>query len=571
VTDPTRTKETWRIGSSDVEVVVREAKRIEDSDGKFPPLEPGTSVSNGIRVDRDVAVPLRDGITIYVDIYRPAGIETDLPSIIAWSPYGKRVGYVGRNDVRGVPITAYSEGTKTEGPDPDYWCRQGYALVNPDARGAGNSEGTTQFWTSTEGKDEADLVEWLAAQPWSNGRVGMSGNSWLSVSQWFSASERPPHLSCIAPWEGLSDVYRDLAMRGGIPETGFMSLLMSFMTGPGLAEDIVASAEIHPMLDEYWKDKIAAVENIDVPAYVAAGWSHFHLMGSIGSFRKIASEEKWLRIHRDFEWPDYYAPENLADLTRFFERYLKGHHNGWELTPRVRVDVMDRGDQDHVVRRAEKEFPLIGTEYRSLYLDASTSGLSRTRPTAQAEVEYESSHGRASFDMVFDEDTELTGYMKLRLWVEARGHDDLDLFIAVTKADESGLEIPTLVMDQPYPGASGMMRVSHRALDEARSSIAEPFHPHEKRLPLTPGEIVPVDIPIWPSSRFWHAGESIRVIVAGGSLRDPGWFEPFEWDVRNSGTHVIHTGAEYDSQLVVPFIPARRPVVYGGLLEPSRG
>ncbi len=123
-------------------------------------------------------------------------------------------------------------------------------------------------------------------------------------------------------------------------------------------------------MNGYWESKIPKFEKIKIPAYVTGGWSHLHLRGAVTGFRKIRSPKKWLRIHREFEWPDTYAWWNLEDLKRFFDRYLKGIRNGWELTPRVRIEVMDAYDYDFQVNRPEKEFPLARTQYKKLYLDA---------------------------------------------------------------------------------------------------------------------------------------------------------------------------------------------------------
>jgi predicted acyl esterase len=149
--------------------------------------------------------------------------------------------------------------------------------------------------------------------------------------------------------------------------------------------------------------------------------------------------------------------------------------------------------------------------------------------------------------------------MKLRLWVTAEGADDMDLFVALQKLDESGKFLPTLILDEPYPGAPGLMRVSHRELDERESTPYQPVQTHRREQLLKPKEIVPVDIEIYPSSRIWHAGEQLRVVVSGRYLRDGwGWFEPFAWDLRNKGDHIIYTGAEYDSHLLVPVVPPKR-------------
>jgi uncharacterized protein len=556
------TTETRSLNGEEYQVVLNDAAPPEKSNGRFPPLEPGTNVTNGIRVDRDVAVKMRDGVTIYTDIYRPDG-ATDVPAIVAWSPYGKRVGYAGPASVPGVPEGTLSPGTKFEGPDPDFWCRQGYAVINPDARGAGYSEGVLQVWTKQEGEDIADLIEWVAAGDWCSGRVGMAGNSWLAASQWHAAAQRPPHLACIAPWEGVTDPYRDMFRIGGTPEVGFLALIDGDFTG-GRKEDLTTNVKEHEFFDAYWKNKVPDLENIEIPVYICGGWQHhFHLRGAVRGFRQIKSQQKWLRLHREFEWPDFYAPENLEDLKRFFDRFLKGHHNGWELTPRVRIDVMDRGDRDHVTRRPETTFPLPDTQYRKLYLDAADGSLGYRPPETTASAAYDAPAGRATFDLTFDRDTELTGFLKLRLWVEARGSDDMDLFVAIQKADPDGSMVPTLVIGLPHPGANGLLRVSHRELDEALSTEAEPVQANTRDQRLTPGQIVPVDIPIWPTSRFFHAGERLRVVVSGHYVREPGWFERFAWDTRNEGEHVIHTGGTYDSHLLVPEIPQVRPVMPG--------
>lgn len=543
-----------------IEVIFRKLKPAEESEGRYPEFAPGVKVEDGIRYERDVAVTMRDGTIIYTDIYQPEG-ATGVPAIVAWSPYGKRAFYaVGQGEmpagsIRGVPPDAVSLMTKFEGPDPAYWCRQGYAVINPDARGSGYSEGNIAVFGTQEGRDCHDLIEWVASRDWSNGRVGMAGNSYLAISQWFAAAEQPPHLAAIAPWEGYTDFYRDSLCRGGVPEIGFRGRANAGGFGPGYKEDVMAMLHKYPFMNGYWEDKIARLDKIKVPAYITAGWSHFHLRGSVEAFRVIPSPNKWLRAHRDFEWPDLYAPQNLEDLRRFFDRYLKSIRNGWEYTPRVRLDVMDAGDVDYQVNRAEQEFPLARTQYEKLFLDADTGQLSLNPLMQESSVSYDASKGRAAFSIRFDEDTELTGYMKLHLWVEADGADDMDLFITVQKLNDKGNFLPTLVLGQPYPGASGLLRVSQRELDEVRSTPFEPFLIHRREQLLKPKEIVPVEIGIWPSSKFWHAGQQLRVVVSGHYIRAPGWFEPFAWDLRNRGEHIIHTGGKYDSYLLVPKIP----------------
>lgn len=511
----------------------------------------------GILCEQDVPVKMRDGVTIYCDIYRPANTTEKVPAIISWSWFGKRPGEgMSEWQIMGVPPHTVSKLAKFESPDPAYWCYQGYAVANVDVRGAGHSEGDVHMFTHQDREDGYDFVEWLAAQHWCSGKIGMSGNSGVAMHQWGIAAEQPPHLECIAPWECTTDLYRESLFEGGIPALSFNEFIAAQVTGTGGVDDQVAMARKYPLMNGYWEDKIPDFSKVRIPVYQTAGFSHFHLMGSVKAFRKAKSRRKWLRMHRDFEWPDTYTPENLEDLKRFYDRYLKGIHNGWEMTPKVRVDIMDAYDCDYQVRRAEKAFPLDRTVYTKYYLDAEKMTMQNIPVNTESKVTYDPENEEAVFDMTFTEDTELTGYMYLHLYVEADGHDDMDLFVNIQKADADGNWIPWNTLDEPHPGAWGKLRVSARELDEKLSTKYNPVLKHKTVQKLSAGEIVPVDIAIVPSARIWHKGEKLRIQIAGRYIRE-GWFEPLAWDTDNKGKHIIHTGGQYESFIQVPVIPPK--------------
>ena len=115
--------------------------------------------------------------------------------------------------------------------DPAEWIPKQFAIVNIDARGVGDSEGDIRCWSSGEGRDGYDAIEEISQLPWCTGKVSMAGNSWLAICQWYVAAEQPPHLTCIAPMEGLSDPYREHVCRGGIPNTRFMAPLCASFIG----------------------------------------------------------------------------------------------------------------------------------------------------------------------------------------------------------------------------------------------------------------------------------------------------------------------------------------------------
>ncbi len=549
-----------------------------------------------ILLERDVAIKLRDGVTIYADVFRPVGDEA-CPAILAWSPYGKEIGGQMLDDVpmrSGVPLSATSGLEKFEGPDPAYWVAHGYAIVNPDKRGAYMSEGNLLYWGHEDALDGCDVIEWIASRPWSNGKVGMSGNSWLTVSQWFIAAERPEHLAAIAPWEGFCDHYRESGTRGGIPAPEFPEMIAeTFASAHGMLEDQPRMIVEKPFMCDYWEDKAARVENIEIPAYVVASYTNsVHTHGSFAGFRRMASKEKWLRVHNTSEWFDYYTPENVEDLRRFFDHYLKGIDNGWEQTPRVRLSVLNPGGTD-IVGRTEEEFPLARTQYRKLYLSAADSTLCTTLPDQQAVSEYQSDSVRheVTYRYRMEKPTELTGYMKLHLWVSAPDHDDMDLAVRVEKLSRDGQSLPDRTGN--IIAATGLMRVSMRQLDEARSTEAEPYYTFTTEQKLKPGEIVPVEIEIWPMGLYFNEGEMLQLTVGAyqpanaaipfGSAsisvpREGYTFMPGQpvdmitvggnatqcadpTDVvvspatHNAGRHRIYTGGQYDSYLYVPEIP----------------
>lgn len=536
-----------------------------------PPFKP---LPVDVVFDKDVPVTLRDGVTIHVDVFRPVGTEK-VPVIVAWSPYGKGQGasasVMGIFGMVGLDNNIVSGLEKFEGPDPAYWCAQGYAICNPDIRGVANSEGDSVLWDRQEGRDCYDLIEWLGVQDWCTGKVAMSGTSYLAASQWFTAAEQPPHLAAINPWEGVSDVYRDLVMRGGMPDTGFAQQLRDHsFSGKGRKEDILAEADRYPLIDDVWENKIPLFDRISVPAYVVASYSNtLHTAGTFRAWRRIASEDKWLRIHNSQEWPDYYDEANREDLRRFFDRFLKGEDNGWEQTPRVRYSLLDLQGGDQVNLSAD-QFPPADVTPTKYYLDGVSQTLGRTAPAdgATAGYTFGSNPDQVSFVTRFDHQTVLVGYPKAHLWVEADGADDMDLFLLVQKLDAYGTPLQQFTVPNQsarihdvtergasilrYKGADGRLRVSMRHLDEKLSTEEVPAHSFDRVEKLSPGEVIDVEIDLLPVGLTFYPGEQLRLVVSGRSLLGTMMPGNREYAPANSGRHVIHTGGDRASYLQLP-------------------
>jgi putative CocE/NonD family hydrolase len=195
--------------------------------------------------------------------------------------------------------------TSWEAPDPAFWVPRGYVVVNADLRGFGHSDGVGTPLSDQEAEDYYDLIAWAAHQPWSNGRVGLNGVSYLAISQYKVAALRPPHLAAICPWEGFTDCYRDFARQGGIREDGFMGIWTRSLRRTGrLAVDLRREQRARPLLDAWWRSLQPDLARIEVPALICASFSDhsLHSRGSFEAFRRISSRERWLYTHRGGKW-----------------------------------------------------------------------------------------------------------------------------------------------------------------------------------------------------------------------------------------------------------------------------
>jgi predicted acyl esterase len=283
----------------------------------------------------------------------------------------------------------------------------------------------------------------------------------------------------------------------------------------------------------------------------------------------MGSKEKWLRIHHTQEWPDYYEDANIEELRRFFDHYLKDEDNGWENTPRVRYAVHDFEGGDRTEQPAS-EFPPEGVTYTKYYLNSGSRTLTFDAPSQEAITIYdsESDPGLASFIIRFNNETVMVGYPKAHLWVEAKGSDDMELFVLIQKLDVHGNHLQQFVVPNQgammqdlterggsvlrYKGSNGRLRVSARHLDEALSTDEVPAHSFDRVEKLKPGEIAEVQIDLFPIGMIFYPGEQLRFVIS--SKNDLGAIMPGTpgYTPENKGQHMIYTGGSYPSYLQLP-------------------
>ena len=524
------------------------------------------TVEDGMLVERDVAVTMRDGIRIYIDIFRPVD-EQPAPPIIAWGPYGKHghTNYSENFPNCGVQPEHFSKYCAFEAPDPAYWVAHGYAIINADKRGNWYSEGDATFLSPEEAQDFHDLVEWAGTQPWSNGRVGLSGVSYLASSQWRVAETNPPHLAAINPWEGWADTYREVVRHGGIPETYFWTYLPGrWGYSTTRVEDLALETRERPLFDDYWQSKACDYSRIRVPAFIVASWTDhgMHTRGTLEGFKQIASEHKWLEVHGRKKWAYYYEPDSVDRLRQFFDRFLKGDKTAMTGWPRVRLEVRNRYYDGPFIDK--QDWPITGTQYTKMYLNSAQGTLETDMQEEATSCRYAATADnseRAQFDYVFTQATDLIGHMKLKLWAATDAGDDMDLFIAIEKLDRDGNRVPFAFWAHfdDGPAALGWLRASHRELDPERSTEYQPVLRHKQEQKIKPHEIVPMEIEIWPSGTHFDAGETLRLVIQGKDVYDPP--KPVmcdrHEDTVNQGNHIIYSGGKYDSYLLIPVVSVR--------------
>ncbi|MFE2527657.1 CocE/NonD family hydrolase [Streptomyces sp. NPDC059382] len=532
-----------------------------------PPVTVHRPAPGTVVIDHDQAVVTRDGTVLRVNVHRPPG-SGPFPVILAAHPYGKdnlpSTTRTGRWKVsfqywllRQTAPVRFSSLTGWEAPDPAWWTGHGYAVVNCDLRGAGTSDGTGALLSAQEGEDVHDLVEWAGAQPWSTGSVGMLGVSYLAVSQWRAAATRPPSLKAIAPWEGFTDAYRDLPRPGGVAEVGFLTLWSLGLRRTRQQYSLKKESARHPVIDDWWRSLDPDLARIEVPALICGSFSdnNLHSRGSIAGFEGIGSAERHLYTHRSGKWATFYGDEARAAQLRFFDRHLRGRRDAPPL-PRVRLEVRDRGDRVVEVRE-ESQWPLARTRWTPRHLTAG--GLADGVPTRAGSLTFDIRRGGARFGWTLTEDVELTGPMALRLYVEVAGTDDMDLVVGVEKWNRGRY----IGFEGSYGYgrdrvATGWQNLALRALDEERSRPFQPVPACLTRSPVTAGRIVPVDIALGPSSTLFHAGEQLRLVVAGRWLspRNPltGQF-PAAYRTARQGTCTLHWGTDHPARLLLPVIP----------------
>jgi putative CocE/NonD family hydrolase len=518
--------------------------------------------------EENVAIPVRDGTVLRADVYRPDTDDADarFPVLVSLSAYQKSLDRI---------LPHVRPFTHVERPEPDWWVARGYVLVFIDTRGTGTSPGKAAIWSMQETRDLYDAIEWSARQDWSTGKVGLSGVSYYAITQWNVASLQPPSLTTIVPWEGWADLYRDSVFHGGVLNQNFYGRWWIDVVGKQLLEhtraDNSAAFDENLMwnfmthhLDGPWWDQVksrAQFDQIKVPFYSSGnwgGWNH-HLRGNIEAYVRSASEHKKLQVHIGGHTDAFYSDEGKHEMLRWYDYWLKGMETGIMDEPPVKLCV--RTSIDECTWRFENEWPLARTEYTKFYLSSQAANvvgdamhdltLNTSAPDDPGEIAFPSGpeayrRGRSGQPMVtfvtepLEADVEITGHIKLKLWVSSET-DDMDVFAYLrTMAPDGNVETAT----------RGILKVSHRKLDPELSKPYRPYHTHDEEQKLVPGEVVPIEVEIWATSMIFKEGHRIRLDVQPHDGEH--YFAAYK--LKNNS---IYTGGDRASYVLLPIIPAQ--------------
>ncbi len=579
-----------------------------------------SEIRDGMRMAWDVPIRMDDGLELRADVFLPV-VDGTYPVILTCGPYGKGLafqdgfGFAYNKLVTDFPEVTAGSSQKYqcwETVDPEKWGPDGYVCIRVDSRGAGRSPGHMDLFSSREIKDIYNAIEWAAVQPWSTGKVGMCGISYYAMNQWLVASLQPPHLAAMCAWEGAADSYREWSRHGGILCTfgpyiadlqiktvqngvgrrGARSRVTGeFVAGPAtLSEeelgakraDMEADHLAHPLDDEFHKSRSPDWSKVTVPFLSAANWGALgiHLRGNIEAFTRAASKEKWLEAHGLEHWTHFYTDYGVTLQKRFLAHYLKGESNGWkEMQAPVTLQIRHPGNR--FVAREEKEWPLARTQWTKFYLDPASQTL-RTDAPGNGTVVYDGlGDGLTFMTPPLPAPTEITGPLSAKLFVSS-STSDADLFLIVRLFSPDMKEVSFLgVVDPLTPAAQGWLRASHRKLDPKLSTIGRPYHSHDEKQMLKPGEVVELDIEIWPTCIAIPPGFRLALSIRGKDYQHaaagkipllhqrvgpvvPNGVGPFFHDDPRDrpaaifgGKVTLHCDAGRPSHLLLPIVPVK--------------
>lgn len=547
---------------------------------------------HGIRHDINVAVPVRDGVSLMADVHRPDA-SGRFPALIAASPYPRQI-----QDL-GAPMGFIEAGVT------DYWVPRGYGHVIANVRGTGGSGGTFGFFDAQERQDMYDLVEWAAAQPWCDGTVGMIGISYFAMTQLEAAVERPPHLKAIFPVAATADLY-EAATHHGLVSSSFITPFLSmvgltaarsdgfwrsrpldlarkvlqtpplhrkFATMNGEAsltmmrqllklphdphpwDDLWLDVAVkHPTRDEWWDDRdlTPLLKNIDIPVYLGCDWENvpLHLPSTFIAWKALAHNPNvrmGLLDKYGMTWPwESLHTEALA----WFDHWLKGRDTGITNGDPIRY-ALPGAEEWHT----SATWPPAAT-HRELALRAD--GLlddDEGEPGTRDYMVLGAGLNRAGASSIdppailtwtgnpLDADLDVVGAIEVRL-IAAATAADTAWIVTLQDVTPDG-EITEVT--------AGWLRATLREVAQDASTPGDPVLPCRTATAVPIGEDVEYRIPLVPNARRFAKGHRIQLMITSDD-QNPDVPAIMNFRHASVGTSSLNT-VRSSSRLLLPVLP----------------
>ncbi|MDQ0862265.1 CocE/NonD family hydrolase [Bacillus sp. V2I10] len=555
----------------------------------------------GLVKEADIPITMQDGVVLRADIYRPDA-PGHFPVILTQTPYNKN-----------YEVGAGAQPGLRENP---YFVKRGYVHVVVDVRGTGSSQGTWDAFGQAEQHDSLEIVNWAAIQPWSSGKVGLWGGSYLGINQFFTAAQQPPALKAIFPLVPLGDSYRDIAMSGGLMNTAFIPYWVTLVTIGGvipptytLEDPLSATSTINghvagdlsfvePTLLSmatggdldydgpfyHQRSPLKVIDKVKVPTFITGGLHDIFQRGEpllYEALKKNGVTAKLLMgdwTHGN--WGSGLPADGIPNLDqvalRWFDNYLKGINTNINEIPDVTQFELGGG---HFEVQSDWPNPLAHTKryylrnFKALSTDAPAVGGSETllqqpvtgvcsgsanqwtagllgalpctkdnRLTELSEVTY------TTPELV--NDLKLSGPIGAEIYASTTAKDAV-LSVRVTDVAPDGTSTEI---------TAGLLAASFRAVDTTKSRIVEgnniqPWHPFTKDsvLPVTPGEIMKLNIEIFPTNAVIKAGHRLRVAIGPSDF--PHAISPMKQELNQLGGEItIYHDPQHPSFVAVPVV-----------------
>lgn len=524
-------------------------------------------VDLGSVTEQHVMIPMRDGVKLSVYLYFPAG--TGPWPVVLEQRYA---------DVR-APATRQSFARLAGG---------GYVVAIANFRGTHLSEGTWVGYRALgwgEQKDGFDLVEWLAKQPWSTGKVGSFGSSQGGYAQNFLAVTQPPHLVCQYMIDTGLSLYHEGYRIGGITRPERFKQMDDVCRNPDDNRRLLREWFAHPTYDDYWaqEDCTLHFDKMNVPCFTIGSWYDFMCVGSVESYigrqHRAGSNSRgkqqlllgpWLhgRNKETNKTGELSYPENAkfpleAHMIRWFDHHLKGTDNGVEREPAVRYYVMGavgEADAPGNVWRTAEDWPVKSSDV-SYYLQSNgllgTNALSNEKgtttflanPLHPAEIPSRAFPGAADARK-FEQQTEVRTFTtdKLTAPVEWTGMVRAELFVSSSARDTDFI----VRVSDVYPDGRSILIADYIRRARYRDG-------YDREALMEPGQIYKVAFDIGWMSQIFNRGHRIRITIASTGAPfyepNPNTGEPLTIEFPANtvvAKNTVHHNLQHASRVIAP-------------------